>query len=190
MDSEAMSHASAKTSGAPGDRPINEHSYSVRRLTVPVADYRAFRSEYEEVVPDLPLDAVLDLVRRNAPWTEMMDLIERTAPFGFLIYFRNDVAPVMALAGDRAECVAYLMGNHTIAERMFRIDPRAMLYAPLHTVIWEDHEGAAWFTVDQPSSQFASFGISEIADVGRELDRKLAALLTTLNVPVPQALIS
>ena len=33
------------------------------------------------------------------------------------------------------------MGNVTIAEQMFRHDPRAMLYAPLRTVIWEDgHE--------------------------------------------------
>jgi hypothetical protein len=43
-------------------------------------------------------------------------------------------------------------------------------------------------TVDQPSKQFASFGIPEIADVGIELDHKLAALLETLTVPVPAEL--
>jgi len=64
----------------------------------------------------------------------------------------------MQAAGDHADCVAYLMGNHVIAERMFRHDPRAMLYAPLRAVIWEDPSGAAWFTVDQPSMQFASSG--------------------------------
>ena len=35
-------------------------------------------------------------------------------------------------------------------------------------MIWEDKRGDAWFTVDQPSQQFASFGMSEITDVGIE----------------------
>lgn len=100
-------------------------------------------------------------------------------------YFRNDVHPVMTLAGDNADCVAYLMGNHVIAGRMFRHDPRAMMYAPLHTVIWEDKAGDAWFTVDQPSKQFASFAIPEITEVGNELEHKLASLL---DVSVPPEL--
>jgi uncharacterized protein (DUF302 family) len=158
------------------------------RLTLAIPGVREFQSRYETAVPDLPLGAVADLVSRRAPWSEMVDLIERSAPHGFLIYFRNDVHPVMALAGDGADCVAYLMGNHTIAERMFRHDPRAMMYAPLHTVIWEDQHGAAWLTVDQPSKQFASFDIPEIAEVGIELDHKLAALFDALAVAVPPEL--
>ncbi|HUE29012.1 MAG TPA: DUF302 domain-containing protein, partial [Solirubrobacteraceae bacterium] len=134
------------------------------------------------------LAAVEDLVSHGAPWSEMVELIERSAPHGFLIYFRNDVHPVMALGGDRADCVAYLMGNHIFAERMFRHDPRAMMYAPLHTVIWEDHDGKAWFTVDQPSAQFGSFGIPAVTEVGIELDHKLTALLEALAVPVPDVL--
>jgi hypothetical protein len=71
---------------------------------------------------------------------------------------------------------------------MFRYDPRAMTYAPLQTVIWADQDGDAWFTVDQPSKQFASFDIPEITEVGIELDHKLAALLVALEVPVPSEL--
>ena len=63
-----------------------------------------------------------------------------------------------------------------------------MMYAPLHTVIWEDQDGDAWFTVDQPSKQFASFDIPQITKVGIELDHKLAALLDALEVPVPPEL--
>jgi hypothetical protein len=73
---------------------------------------------------------------------------------------------------------------------MFRHDPRAMLYAPLHTVIWEDANARAWFTVDQPSTQFSSFGISAVSAVGVELDRKLAMLLAALRVEVPIPLLS
>jgi hypothetical protein len=94
----------------------------------------------------------------------------------------------MQLAGNEADCVAYLMGNHTIAERMFKHDPRAMLYAQLRTAIWEDAAGGAWFSFDQPSDQFASFGVEAITQVGVELDRKLAALLEALNVEVPPSL--
>jgi uncharacterized protein (DUF302 family) len=165
-----------------------ETTYTVKRLTVAVPGVREFQERYEQAVPALPLEQVKVLVDRCAPWSEMLDLIADCAPYGFLIYFRNDVHPVMQLAGDDADCIAYLMGNHTIAEQMFRYDPRAMLYAPLRTVIWEDSAGEAWFTADQPSTQFASFGIPEVAKVGVELDRKLAVLLEALGVDVPPSL--
>ena len=72
----------------------------------------------------------------------------------------------MQLAHDENDCIAYLMGNVTIAEQMFRHNPRAMLYAPLRTVIWQDSHARAWFTVEQPSTQFASFGIPAVSTVG------------------------
>jgi len=169
-------------------RRVEQLDYAVPRLTLPIPAVREFQKRYETAVPDLPIAAVADLVSRRAPWSDMVELIERSAPHGFLIYFRNEVHPVMALAGDRADCVAYLMGNHIFAERMFRHDPRAMMYAPLHTVIWEDHDGKAWFTVDQPSAQFGSFGIPAVTEVGIELDHKLTALLEALAVPVPDVL--
>ena len=176
------------TTRASAPRGVNEVWYQAPRLTIPIPGVREFQARYEAAVPDLPLAAVSELVLRGAPWSEMVDLIERSAPHGFLIYFRNDVHPVMTLAGDSADCVAYLMGNHVIAQRMFRHDPRAMMYAPLHTVIWEDKDGDAWFTVDQPSRQFASFAVQEISEVGIELDHKLASLLDALAVSVPLGL--
>lgn len=166
-----------------------ETQFSVKRLTIAVPRVREFQRSYEKAVPTVPLDEVMARVQRRASWSEMEQLIANSAPHGFLIYFKNDVHPVMQLAGDTAECIAYLMGNHIIAERMFRHDPRVMLYAPLHTVIWEDSTGAAWFNVDQPSTQFASFGTPEISKVGVELDRKLAALLDALHVDVPSVLL-
>jgi hypothetical protein len=170
-------------------QPQGDVTYTVRRLTVSVPGVDEFRQAYERAVPDAPFDEVHALVRSGAPWSEMLALIGARAPNGFLIYFRNDVHPIMQAAGDRAACIAYLMGNHTIAERMFRHDPRAMLYAPLHTVIWEDAEGNAWFSFDQPSTQFSSLGIPAVTEVGVELDRKLARLLGVLDVEVPRPLL-
>jgi len=167
----------------------DDTSFTVKRITVAVPNVREFQRSYEKAVPTAPVDEYLALVRRRAPWSEMVQLIADRAPHGFLIYFKIDVHAMMQLAGDNADCIAYLMGNHTIAEQMFRHDPRAMLYAPLKTVIWEDSTGAAWFSADQPSTQFGSFGIPAISKVGIELDRKLAALLEALQVDVPEALL-
>jgi uncharacterized protein (DUF302 family) len=94
----------------------------------------------------------------------------------------------MRLAGDSPRCSSYLMGNHTIAERMYRHDPGIMLYAPLRTAIHEDANGTTWFSVDQPSTRFRSFADPAITAVGLELDHKLAALLGSLDAPVPPAL--
>jgi hypothetical protein len=168
---------------------MEHETYTARRFTVEVPGVREFQRRYEQAVPANPIAQVEALVRRGASWAEMLDHTADSAPYGFLIYWRNDVHPVMQLAGDHNDCVAYLMGNVTIAEQMFRHDPRVMLYAPLHTVIWRDDQGRAWFTADQPSTQFASFGLPEISAVGVELDRKLAALLEVLGVEVPMALL-
>lgn len=78
------------------------------------------------------------------------------------------------------------MGNHTIAQKMYRYNPAILLYAPLRTAIVEDD--ATWFTVDQPSTRFGSFSTPQITTVEIELDHELAALLEHLDAPVPAAL--
>jgi hypothetical protein len=55
-------------------------------------------------------------------------------------------------------------------------------------VIHGDPQGETWFAVDQPSTRFGSFGDPRITAGGVVLDRKLAALLAYLDVPVPEAL--
>jgi hypothetical protein len=165
--------------------------YGVHRLTVDIESTpKEFRTRYEQAVPALPWEEVNQLVRRQAPWQEMINLLEAASPSGFFIYFEIDVDSVMRLAGDQASCKAYLMGNHIIAERMFRHEPAVMLYVPLHTTIWGPVAGPAHFTFDQPSDQIGSFGVPEVKAVGVELDRKLAALLAHLEIRTPDALLS
>jgi hypothetical protein len=164
---------------------------SVTRLTIDLeSTFEDFRRRYEEAVPPNPDDRVRELVTRQASWQEMLDLVDAIAPYGFLIYGTTDAGPVMRLAGDQWSSVAYLMGNHTIAERMFRHEPSVMLYAPLRTEIWAGSDGAAYFTFDKPSDHFGSFGNPAVAAVGVELDRKLASLLDHLGVAVPEALLT
>ena len=48
-------------------RRVEQLDYTVPRLTVPVPDALEFKRCYEDAVPDLPLEAVRELVARRAP---------------------------------------------------------------------------------------------------------------------------
>ncbi|WP_328885636.1 DUF302 domain-containing protein [Streptomyces sp. NBC_00316] len=164
-------------------------NYEARRLTIAAGDYDDLLARFESIVPTVPMAAVDALIERGADWDEMLELIDKAAPYGFLVYARIDVGPTMASAGDGGRGVEYLMGNHTIAERMYRHDQRAMLYAPLRLFLYETPDGKAYFALDQPSPQLGSFGDERVLSVGRELDAKVAALLGALGLPVPAGLL-
>ena len=103
-------------------------------------------------------------------------------------YYRNDITAVMAGSPSLWKATQYLMGNHTIAERMFRHDPSVMLHAPLRTLLYADPDGDTQLAIDQPSVLFASYDDPRIADVGRELDTLLAGLVTLLGGDPPAQL--
>jgi hypothetical protein len=173
------------------DTPTDAVSYRATRLTVEVGSNLArFRERYEHAVPRFPAAKVKTLIERKSPRQDMLDLMTAVSPLGFFIFFTNEVGPTVRLAGDQASGTAYLMGNSTIMERMFRRQPAVLLYAPLQTVIWQDQAGPAYLTFDKPSDQFRSFADSEITETGIELDGKLAALLDYLRVTVPHELLS
>jgi hypothetical protein len=168
---------------------ITTHTHEVRRLAIAAgAGFDDFRDRYEQSVPSLDAERLAALVREGADWDSVLRAAAENAPHHFIRYWTLDAGTLMRLAGDSPRCSSYLMGNHTIAERMYRHDPAIMLYAPLRTAIYEDTDGTTWFTVDQPSTRFRSFGDPAITDVGLELDHKLAALLEHLGAPVPAAL--
>ena len=168
---------------------ISETRHTVNRLTIATgSSLTDFRERYEQAVPQVPVAQMEELARRQAPWSDMLAVVAAAAPHGFLIYHTLDLGPLLMLAGHRPGDVAYLMGNHTIAEKMYRYNPAILLYAPLRTAVVEDADGATWFTVDQPSTRFSSFNTPQITEVGIELDHKLAALLEHLEAPVPVAL--
>jgi hypothetical protein len=159
-------------------------SRTVRRLTIDVP-FDDFRARYEEAVPAYDLAARLPQLPN---WDAVMEDVEQAAPYGFLRYGTIDASPAFAIAGHKARSIIYLMGNHTIAETMYRHDPAIMLYAPLRLCLYEDLDGQGHLSIDQPSDQFGSFGDPDIAATGRILDQKLADLLEGLGVAVPETL--
>ena len=171
------------------NRSIETISHQVDRLTIQIDDtFDGFRNRYEQAVPVFQSERFASLVEREVDWQTVLEATTENAPHDFILYWSHDFTSLMRLAGDRGRCVEYLMGNHTIAEKMYRYNPAILLYAPLRTAIVEDANGATWFTVDQPSTRFGSFNTPQIAEVGIELDHKLAALLEHLGAPVPAGL--
>ncbi len=161
---------------------------TVHRLTLDVdVPFDEFRARYEEAVP------AYDLITRLpqfSTWEAVVEDAERAAPGrGFLRFWTVEASPAFSIAGHKARAVMYLMGNHVIAETMYRHDPGIMLYAPLRLCLYEDHDGGVHFSVDQPSDQFGSFGDPDIAATGEMLDEKLAALFRGLGLAVPDNLI-
>ena len=173
----------------PSDGTIEVVEHPVRRITIQVdASFDEFRSRYEAAVPAFQRERFDALIEKQASWQDVLDATAGNAPHDFIIYWSGDFTALMALAGERGRCVEYLMGNHTIAQRMYRYNPAILLYAPLRTAIFEDADQITWFTLDQPSSRFASFSTPQITKVGLELDHKVAALLTHLGTRVPEEL--
>jgi Domain of unknown function DUF302 len=126
--------------------------HQVNRLLIEVAEsFDGFRKRYEQEVPQIEPQYLVDLIERHAPWSEVIADADVRAPHGFLIYYSSDLTPLMALAGDRGRCVMYLMGNHTIAERMYRHDPTVMLYAPLRTALCVGTDGRTRLVATSPA---------------------------------------
>jgi uncharacterized protein (DUF302 family) len=172
-------------------REVVRTDYPTRRLTIPVdAPFDDFRRRYEQAVPVFDIPTFKALAERKADWSEWVDVTNQVATHGFLIYWQIDAQWIMSVAGDPARCAQYLMGNHVIAERMFRYDPTVFLYVPLRVTISDDGSTGTWFSLDQPSSLVGSYGRPEITSVGVELDHKVAALLEHLRVTVPPELMS
>jgi uncharacterized protein (DUF302 family) len=160
--------------------------HSIRRLHLPL--HRAYDdavADFERVVP--PIDP--QRFQALQSWEDNLALSATFAPLGLMRFGSIDIGAYMRTSGADRPGIEYLLGNHTIAERMYRHEPAAMLYAPLRLFIYADDAGQGVLVMDQPSTLFGSLGDNaEVAAVGRELDHKVAAVLSAMGVDVPSAL--
>ncbi|MFK0160790.1 DUF302 domain-containing protein [Streptomyces sp. NPDC090493] len=162
----------------------------VNRLVIDTEDsFDDVRRRYESLVPAIDF-AELAEVAGTDDLAALQAYIATHTPHSFAIYWTLDPMPVMRLSGHRLRAITYMMGNNVIAETMFRHDPGTILYAPLRTAIYETASGHVQLSIDQPSSKFASFGDPRIAEVGAQLDAKVAELLRLMTLPVPPELIT
>lgn len=162
--------------------------YQTHRLEIETgSSYEDLRRRFESAVPRFNLDRTIEYVERKAPWSEVVADAAASAPYDFFTYAKLDLAPMMSLAGNSRRCTEYLIGNHIIAETMYRHDPLVGLYVPLRCVIYEGKSGVR-FAIDQPSTTLASLGRDEITRVGADLDAKLGRLLAAVGLEAPAVL--
>jgi hypothetical protein len=163
-------------------------AHLVNRIDIDTdATFDALRQRYETLVPTINFAELTDLIE-SGDLARVKQYTAKHAPHSFVNFWTFDPTPMMQLVGHRTRAITYMMGNNVIVETMFRHDPGVMLYAPLRTVIYQDNTGRVHFGIDQPSSKFAAFGDARIAEVGLQLDAKLAVLLRLMELQVPEEL--
>jgi hypothetical protein len=170
-------------------RTAHTVAHTVNRLVVDTdAAFEDVLERYESLVPNVDFAKLTRLIL-SGDLSRVRQYTNELAPHTFVNFWTFDPTPqMMQLFGHRTRVVTYMMGNNVIVERMFRHDPGVMLYAPLRTAIYQDADGRAHLSIDQPSTRFASFGDPRIAAVGLELDTKLAEILRLMSLPVPAEL--
>lgn len=162
--------------------------HSVTRLDISTGmAFDEFRAAFEKAAPVFDVEAVQRIDAQGGNWDDVRAAAEHNAPNGLIIYAAIDAAPIMAIAGHRTKAVEYLLGNHVIAESMFRYVPTTLLYAPLRILVYGDADDQAIFSLDQPSTVFGSLGVAEVSTVGESLDRKVDALLRVIGVDPGEA---
>jgi uncharacterized protein (DUF302 family) len=149
--------------------------------------FEQFIAALEKAAPPVDRTAVERIAAAGGDWDAVRAAAAENAPHDLMVYAKIDARSYFGIAGHHTPAVEFLIGNHVIAETMFRHDPKALLYAPLRMLVYGDADGNAVFTMDQPGPAFGSLGIAEVAEVGLELDRKVANLLRVVGVDVGQA---
>ena len=166
-----------------GDSEVNAVSHMMIRVDIPTkVPFDDFISRFEHAAPAFDVEPFLRIIETGGSWADVQAAVEAMAPHSLMRYATIEATAMMSLAGHTTKAIEYLLGNHVIAESMFRHDPRALLYAPLRVLVYSDAEGDAVFSLDQPSTAFGSLGIDEVSRVGLGLDDKVAALLQFLGV--------
>ena len=146
-----------------------------------------FVAALEKAAPPVDRAAFAKIAESGGDWDDVLAAAAKNAPNELMVYAKIDTIELFSLAGHRTRAIEYLIGNHVIAETMFRHDAKALLYAPLRMLVYTDGDGNAIFTMDQPGPAFGSLGIDEVAKVGEGLDRKVVNLLRVIGVDAEQA---
>ena len=146
-----------------------------------------FVAAFEKAAPPFDEAPIQRIIAARGSWDDVRAAVAKNAPNELMVYAKIDGIELLSVAGHRTPAIEYLVGNHVIAETMFRHDPKALLYAPLRMLVYGDADGNAIFTMDRPSDAFGSLGIAEVTKVGEELDRKVANLLRVVGLDAAQA---
>jgi len=150
----------------------------------------AIASCYERVVENFERElsgfsqtTTATLIADRAPWPEAEQAFTAMAgAHGLMIVARSGSGAEASLAGTPKHCKLYLVGNPLIAKRLFDIDTCTSLYFPLRVSIFARAlTECTYIAYDRPSSVLGRRDATELGDIGRELDRRLAGVVAALR---------
>jgi Domain of unknown function DUF302 len=167
---------------------FHREPHSMTRIDIETGiPFEEFVAALEKAAPPVDRTVVERITKAGGDWDDVRAAAAENAPNDLMVYAKIETSVFFGVAGHHTPAVEYLIGNHVIAETMFRHDPKALLYAPLRMLVYGDDNGDAVFTMDQPGPAFGSLGIAEVAAVGKDLDRKVVHLLRVVGVDAEQA---
>jgi uncharacterized protein (DUF302 family) len=162
--------------------------HTMTRIDVPTGlSYDAFCDAFESLVPLFDITAIEHLTAAGGSWDDVRTAVAANAPNDLMIFATVDAGALMAAAGHTTRAIEYLIGNHVVAETMFRHNPLVMLYAPLRVLVHSTDHDQAVFSIDQPSVLLASLDDPRITRVGRDLDLKVAHVLSLIGIDATDA---
>jgi Domain of unknown function DUF302 len=167
-------------------RTVDHRMTRVDILTAMAFD--RFCDAFEQAVPVFDSAHIRDITENGGTWEDIVSAVAANAPNDMMRYATLDMTALYATTDHRTKAVEYYVGNHVIADQMVRRDPKILLYAPLRILVYGDADGGAVFSIDRPSTVFASLGVREIDDVGNFLDHEIATILRGIGVDTGDAL--
>jgi hypothetical protein len=174
--------------GEPMALGFHRQEHGMTRIDIETGiPFEEFIAALEKAAPPVDQSALERISAAGGGWDDVVAAAAQNAPNDLMMYAKIDTRGYFPIAGHRTQAIEYLIGNHVIAESMFRYDAKAMLYAPLRMLVYSDADGNAVFTMDQPGPAFGSLGPAEVAAVGKDLDRKVVNLLRVVGVDAGQA---
>src|ERR1700761_2167151 len=167
---------------------FHRHEHGMTRIDIDTGiPFGQFIAALEQAAPPVDRTVLERIAKAGGDWDDVRAAAAENAPNDLMVYAKIETSVFFGVAGHSTQAIEYLIGNHVIAETMFRHDAKALLYAPLRMLVYSNGDGNAVFTMDQPGPAFGSLGPAEVAAVGKDLDRKVVNLLRVAGVEAGQA---
>lgn len=118
----------------------------------------------------------------STDWESYRERVQaHVGPSGFMLFDTLDHGSWLATAGIEREVLRVIIGNPLIAITMLRHDVTAGLFAPVELLVVGEGTGGSGVTYVQPSSLMVVEANAPLLAAARELDAKLAALVTAIT---------
>ncbi len=88
-----------------------------------------FVAKLEQAAPPLDRAEMERIAAAGGNWDDVRAAVAKNAPNELMVYAKVGGTELLSLAGHRTRAIEYLIGNHVIAETMFRHDQGTVVRA-------------------------------------------------------------